>query len=83
MCRNQNCEGKRSSVDLILDLTRKQQKLSSVHMREYYQVEFSDLHQLLSIQCDLLHVDGHREHGVGATAHKRNVLKRVRGTEAE
>lgn len=36
-----------------------------------YQVEFADLHQLLSIQSDLLHVDGDREHRVGATAETR------------
>lgn len=37
-------------------------------MKGRYQVEFSDLHQLLSVQSDLLHVDGDGEHGVGATA---------------
>jgi len=36
-----------------------------------YQVEFADLHQLLPVQRDLLHVDGDREHGVGATAETR------------
>lgn len=42
-------------------------------MKNNYQIEFADLHQLLSVQSDLLHVDGDREHGVGATSqrHKR------------
>lgn len=35
-----------------------------------YQVEFADLHQLLSFRRDLLHVDGDGEHGVGATANR-------------
>lgn len=34
----------------------------------HYQVELSDLHQLLSLQSDLLHVDGDGEDRVGATA---------------
>lgn len=38
------------------------------NLKERYQVEFADLHQLLSIQSDLLHVNGDREHRVGATA---------------
>lgn len=59
------------------------QRLSSVNMREYYQVEFSDLHQLLSVQRDLLHVDGDWEHGVGATAHNHNMLKRVSGEQKQ
>lgn len=39
---------------------------------DYYQVEFADLHQLLSIQSDLLHVNGDREHRVWATAKTQN-----------
>ncbi len=39
-------------------------------MTDYYQIEFADLHQLLSIQSDLLHVNGDREHRVRATTRR-------------
>lgn len=39
-------------------------------MRDCYQIEFADLHQLLSVQSDLLHVNSDREHRVGATAQR-------------
>lgn len=45
--------------------------LPSPLLPDYYQIEFSDLHQLLSFQSDLLHVDGDGEHRVGATVEKR------------
>lgn len=38
-----------------------------------HQVELADLHQLLAVQRDLLHVDGDGEHGVGAAAERRAV----------
>lgn len=41
-------------------------------MEDYYQIEFADFHQLLSIHRDLLHVNGDREHRVGATTHRHN-----------
>lgn len=37
-------------------------------VKDRYQVEFAYLHQLLPIQCHLLHVDGNRKDGVRATA---------------
>lgn len=49
---------------------QKSQQKSSLpkNTKGFYQIEFSDLHQLLSIQSDLLHVNGDGEHRVGATA---------------
>lgn len=35
--------------------------------RATHQVQLSNLDQLFSIQCDLLHVNGHREYRVGST----------------
>lgn len=47
---------------------------------DYYQIEFSDLHQLLSFQSDLLHVDGDGEHRVGATVEEREAGEQTKPT---
>lgn len=47
---------------------------------DYYQIEFSDLHQLLPFQRDLLHVDGDGEHRVGATVEKQEAGERTEPT---
>lgn len=56
------------------------QRLGEGRSRAPYQVEFSDLDQLLSVQGDLLHVDGDGEDRVGATAHTHTRVTKGHGT---
>lgn len=44
-----------------------------------YQIEFSDLHQFLSVHSDLLHVNGDGEHRVGAATQRNDTTKISRG----
>lgn len=59
-------------VERLLVESLSVENLSYLNIINCYQIEFANLHQLLPIQSDLLHVNGDREHRVGATVQTQN-----------